>query len=417
MNGFGATLAGRLPVPDDVDQVRPVRLAYVATIAAFVTALYATFNALVLAPVLAREGLPAPWNGLPLLFAAAYLGALLLLLRRRFLAGRLTLLGASVLQVVSLARLIGVATGTTFLALVPILGSIVLFSRAEARWRWISLFLTVGTALLIHLPTFPREPIVVLDAAAIPLVRFLILALASLLIVGVLLWNDRLVATAQDELRSEKQRSEELLLNVLPEPVAERLKRGVNPLADRFDHVTVLFADIVGFTSFAADNEPEEVVSVLNEIFSGFDALAEKHGVEKIKTIGDAYMIGSGLPAPRRDHATAAAEIALGMIEHVEGLQVRKGFEVQVRVGIHSGRVVAGVIGQKKFAYDLWGDTVNVASRLEATGVPCRIHVSEETQRLLRDGYDFESCGATALRGRGEISTYFLVGRKGATAT
>ena len=389
-----------------------MRLAYVAGLAAFLTAVYAAFNAFVLTPLLARDPLPAPWSSMPLVFAAAYLLCLLALLRRRFLVGRLGLLGVSVLQVVSLTRLIGVAAGTTFLALIPVLGSLLLFSRREVRWRWIALGLTVGVALLIHLPAFPTEPIVRLDPSSVPLARFLILFLAALLVVGVVLWNDRLVATAQEELEREKQRSEELLLNVLPEPVADRLKRGVNPLADRFDQVTVLFADIVGFTSFAADNEPEEVVSVLNEIFSGFDALAERHGVEKIKTIGDAYMIGSGLPAPRHDHAGAAAEIALGMLEHVRQVEVRRGFEIRVRVGIHSGRVVAGVIGQKKFAYDLWGDTVNVASRLEASGAASRIHVSGETRRLLEDRYEFESCGETELRGRGTISTHFLVGRK-----
>lgn len=407
-----SSLLARLPVPDRVDQVRPVRLAYVAAVAAFATALYANFNAFVLAPHLSRSELPAPWNSAPLVFGALYLAALLLLLRRHFLGGRLVLLFASVLQVVSLARIIGVETGTTFLALIPILGSVLLFSRLESRWRWLSLALTVGVALLIHLPSFPRDPIVVLDSSAVPLARFLILCLAALLVVSVLLWNDRLVTNAQEELQREKQRSEELLLNVLPEPVAERLKRGVNPLADRFEHVTVLFADIVGFTSFAADNEPEEVVSVLNEIFSGFDDLADQFGVEKIKTIGDAYMIGSGLPAPRHDHAKAAAEIALGMLAHVRALEARRGFEIEVRIGIHSGRVVAGVIGQKKFSYDLWGDTVNVASRLEASGSASRIHVSDETKRLLEDGYDFEPCGETVLRGRGTIETHFLVGRK-----
>ncbi len=408
------SLLSRLPVPVEPTEVRPVRLAYVAGLAAFLTAVYAAFNAFVLTPLLARDALPAPWSSMPLVFAAAYLLCLLALLRRRFLAGRLGLLGVSVLQIVSLTRLIGAAAGTTFLSLIPILGSLLLFSRREVRWRWLALGLTVGVALVVHLPAFPTEPIVRLDASSVPLARFLILSLAALLVIGVVLWNDRLVATAQEELEREKQRSEELLLNVLPEPVADRLKRGVNPLADRFDQVTVLFADIVGFTSFAADNEPEEVVAVLNEIFSGFDALAERHGVEKIKTIGDAYMIGSGLPAPRRDHAGAAAEIALGMLEHVRRVEARRGFEIRVRVGIHSGRVVAGVIGQKKFAYDLWGDTVNVASRLEASGEASRIHVSDETRRLLADRYEFESCGETELRGRGSISTHFLVGRRSA---
>lgn len=408
-----STSRPHFPIPAQADRVRPVRLAYASATAAFATSLLATFNAVVLAPLVSTTILPWPWSAAPLSFAAVYLGALLLLLRRSFLAGRVLVVVGAALQIVSMTRLVGVSAGTPFLTVIPLLGSILLFARSERGWRWVCLAITASAAIVPFAPSFPTTPIVALDPAAVPLVRLSILALASLLVLAVLLWNDRLVATAQEDLQREKARSEELLLNVLPEPIAERLKRGINPLADRFEHVTVVFADIVGFTGFAVDREPEEVVSVLNEIFSGFDALADQHGVEKIKTIGDAYMLGSGLPAPRRDHAAAAAKTALGMIEHVQRVQERYGYDIQVRIGIHSGRVVAGVIGQKKFSYDLWGDTVNVASRLEQSGAASEIHVSEETKQLLHDQYAFEACGETALRGRGTLQTYFLRPRDG----
>lgn len=221
-----------------------------------------------------------------------------------------------------------------------------------------------------------------------------------------------LVDQRTKELKAEKATSERLLLNVLPAPIAERLKTGESLIVDRFDQVTVLFADIVGFTAMSSRTSPEALVTMLNELFSRFDRLAAKHGIEKIKTIGDAYMVVAGIPQPLADHATAMAHMALDMNEAIKEYSTKAGAELQLRIGIHSGSVVAGVIGEKKFIYDLWGDTVNTASRMESTGVPGRIHVTEVTYLKLRDNFDLEQRPQIEVKGKGLMTTYLLVGPK-----
>jgi class 3 adenylate cyclase len=209
----------------------------------------------------------------------------------------------------------------------------------------------------------------------------------------------------------EQQRSERLLLNVLPAPIATRLKAGEAVIADAFPEVTVLFADIVDFTRRSRRIGPAQVVATLNELFSAFDALAQRHGLEKIKTIGDAYMVAGGLPTPRPDHAQAIAEMALAMQAEVARRADPSGRPLQLRVGIDTGPVEAGVIGTSKFSYDLWGDTVNTASRMESHGVPGCIQVTERTYQRLRDGYRFQPRGRIPVRGMGEMDTWFLLGR------
>ena len=209
----------------------------------------------------------------------------------------------------------------------------------------------------------------------------------------------------------EQQRSERLLLNVLPAPIAERLKAGEAVIADAFADVTVLFADLVDFTRSSRRSSPAQVVATLNELFSTFDRLAQRHGLEKIKTIGDAYMVAGGLPEPRPDHAQAVAELALAMREEVARRADPSGRPLAVRIGIDTGPVEAGVIGTAKFSYDLWGDTVNTASRMESHGVPGCIQVTARTYQRLQAGYRFEQRGPIPVRGMGEMVTYFLVGR------
>ncbi|KAB2899739.1 MAG: HAMP domain-containing protein [Kofleriaceae bacterium] len=223
---------------------------------------------------------------------------------------------------------------------------------------------------------------------------------------------EHLVAERTSELEQEKQTSERLLLNVLPSPIADRLKQGEGVIVDRFDHVTVLFADIVGFTALSSRTSPEALVSMLNELFSAFDRLAEEHHLEKIKTIGDAYMVVSGIPEPRADHAQAMARMALDMLDAIAAYAARVGGELTIRVGLHSGSVVAGVIGTKKFIYDLWGDTVNTASRMESSGVPGRVHVTSTTHELLVADYDFEPPRQVDVKGKGLMSTYLIIGPK-----
>jgi class 3 adenylate cyclase len=209
----------------------------------------------------------------------------------------------------------------------------------------------------------------------------------------------------------ERQKSERLLLNMVPASIAARLKQTQDVIADAFDEVTVLFADLVDFTPRSQQIAPAQVVQFLNELFSVFDQLAQRHGLEKIKTIGDAYMVAGGLPDPRPDHAQAAAEMALAMREEVARRADPSGRPLQVRIGIDTGPVVAGVIGTSKYSYDLWGDTVNTASRMESDGVAGCIQVTARTFRRLRDSYRFQRRGSIPVKGKGEMVTYFLLGR------
>ncbi len=206
-------------------------------------------------------------------------------------------------------------------------------------------------------------------------------------------------------------KSERLLLNILPAPIAERLKEGATSIADRFGEVTVLFADICDFTPISEQLPPEQVVELLQRLFVEFDRLVERHGVEKIKTIGDAYMVAGGLPTPRPDHAAAVADLALAMAEAAARFRTPDGRPIRLRIGLHSGPVVAGVIGLRKFSYDLWGDTVNVASRMESHGVPGAVTVSRATRDLLGDAFAIESRGRTMVKGKGEMELFVLAGR------
>ena len=218
------------------------------------------------------------------------------------------------------------------------------------------------------------------------------------------------------ELELERRKSDDLLLNILPKPIADELKQGCEIIAHDFADVTVLFADIVGFTQLSTRLSSTELVELLNQIFSRFDHLAQQHGLEKIKTIGDAYLVVGGVPTPQANHAEAIAEMALAMQAAVAALDL-KGFggkiaqPLTIRIGINTGPVKAGVIGTTKFAYDLWGDTVNTASRMESHGLPGQIQVTTSTYDHLREKYRFEPRGPLAIKGKGEMITYLLRGK------
>jgi adenylate cyclase len=219
------------------------------------------------------------------------------------------------------------------------------------------------------------------------------------------------------ELLLEQERSEQLLLNVLPPPIAGRLKSGERLIADRVSDATVLFADIVGFTSLTRQVSPERMISVLNELFSAFDRLATEHGLEKIKTIGDSYMLVGGLPERRPDHVEAVAEMALAMHPTMIDCSHRLDHPLSLRIGIDTGPVVAGVIGQQKFSYDTWGDTVNTASRMANYGTPNSIQVTGNVVERLHDQYLFQSRGAIKIKGKGRMPVYVLRGRITGPAT
>lgn len=226
---------------------------------------------------------------------------------------------------------------------------------------------------------------------------------------------NRMLTTHEDLhvlLEQEKGKSERLLHNVLPDAIATRLKENSGVIAESYAEVTILFADIVDFTTMSTQVSPEQLVNMLNEVFSAFDQLAEKHGLEKIKTIGDAYMVVGGLPEKRQDHAEAVARMALDMLSVLQDISQARGQCLQVRIGINTGPVVAGVIGTKKFLYDLWGDTVNTASRMESTGSPGRIQVTESTSQRLGDSFHFEAMGERDIKGKGRIPVFLLLDEK-----
>jgi adenylate cyclase len=210
----------------------------------------------------------------------------------------------------------------------------------------------------------------------------------------------------------EQSRSERLLLNVLPRQIASRLKAGESPIADAYDAATILFADIVGFTPLTRELDPKEMVQLLNEIFTEFDRAAERHGVEKIRTIGDNWMGVAGVPSPRAGHAAAAARMALDICAGLDRRRARGERQIDFRIGIESGPCVGGVIGLQKFVFDIWGDPVNTASRMESHGVAGRIHVGEAAYLLLKGTFELEPRGVIEVKGKGAMSTWFLTGEK-----
>ena len=210
------------------------------------------------------------------------------------------------------------------------------------------------------------------------------------------------------QLEQEQEKTENLLLNILPRSVSQRLKAGEKRIADAHAEVSVLFADLVGFTQLSKGLSAPHLVEILDQIFSRFDAIVGEIGVEKIKTIGDCYMLVGGVPEPRADHAVAVVEAGLAMLQAMAEINRQHGTQLQIRVGVNSGPVVAGVIGMHKFTYDLWGNTVNIASRMESTGTPGRIHVSPSTALLLGQRFALEARGSVSVKGIGELDTFFV---------
>lgn len=224
----------------------------------------------------------------------------------------------------------------------------------------------------------------------------------------------RLLELQQEKqlLQAEQEKSDRLLLNILPHSIAERLKRGEHTIAERHAEVTVLFADLVDFSTLANQTDAQELVALLNDLFSRFDRLADRHGLEKIKTIGDCYLVVGGLPEPSARHATDVARMALEMLAALAELNRQRGLQLHMRIGMHSGPVVAGVIGSRKFTYDLWGVAVNLAQRVQASGIPDRVNVSANTFELLRQEFHLTERGTVECKGQGLVRTYLLDGKK-----
>jgi class 3 adenylate cyclase len=224
--------------------------------------------------------------------------------------------------------------------------------------------------------------------------------------------NMEMLNREKELLEVEQLKTEKLMLNILPRPIADRLKRGEKNISGSYPDVTILFSDLVGFTKMSSQTSATDLVKLLNDLFTRFDKRADALGVEKIKTIGDAYMAVAGLPIPRPDHAQLCAELALGMFDDLKAFNQENGKELDMRIGLNSGPVVAGVIGYTKFSYDLWGNTVNTASRMESTSKPGRVQVSPATYEAIKNDFVVEDGGLMECKGLGEILTHLLVSKK-----
>ena len=294
------------------------------------------------------------------------------------------------------------------------LGALVFYGPpAGIRWfgAFVGVFLVFGLAGEIFggLSTLPRwfqSTMVALNVTVGGSVVFFLLALFA---------TQRAEALAA--LRLEQNKAEDLLLNILPRSIADKLKADTATIADQIEAASILFADVVDFTPLSERLQPAEVVGMLDRLFTYFDLLAERHGLEKIKTIGDCYMVAAGVPTPRLDHARAMALMALDMREAMRSKDGVGQLGLELRIGINSGPVVAGVIGRKRFLYDLWGDAVNMASRMESQGTRGQIQVTRETYELLKDEFELEPRGMVAIKGKGDVETWYLVGHRGSDST
>ena len=313
------------------------------------------------------------------------------------------------------------ASGVSLWALLAPIGAVLFIGARESlAWFFAYIFLTAlsGTfdyyladslaATQHKVPTQTTVIFFALNFAAVSTIVFLLLRYSAIEKQKAQAYLE----AAHQQLQVEQHRSERLLLNILPGPIAERLKNSNQTIADGFADVSVMFVDIVNFTRIAEGLNPQQVFSMLNKIFSSFDELAEKYGLEKIKTIGDAYMVAGGLNDERSDYSEALVDMALEMRDLLQrDFQVNQ-MRLEVRIGIGTGPVVAGVVGKKKFIYDLWGDTVNIASRITSEGVPGMVQVDEATYQRLLASFDFLAPQTLHLKGKGDMAVYRAIGRK-----
>jgi class 3 adenylate cyclase len=311
---------------------------------------------------------------------------------------------------VTVSLLGGYETNTHLFLVLVIIAAFFIYPPREKAFMYGILFLTLASFLGLEVWFFSHESVL---GPSPRFVKAMTLNFNIGLVVyvsGFSFYVHKIYFRAEHKLEAERRRSERLLHNILPIKVADRLKTKCETIADGFSECSVLFADIEGFTRFSRSVHPEGLVAVLNEIFSRFDDLVDKHNLEKIKTIGDAYMVVAGLPEPRHDHAEAIAAFALEMHHVLRRYHDEKSWDLKVRIGIDSGPVIAGVIGKKKFIYDLWGDTVNTASRMESHGLPGEIQVTKSTYKLLKDRYELRERGYLHIKGKGKMQTYLLKG-------
>jgi guanylate cyclase len=404
-------VTGRLALvgadPHDDEDLR-ARKALLVLISALILPVAALWGALYLA-------LGSAVGVVPLVYFGILFGAIAVFSRTRdfpwlLRVGQVDILLAPTLSMIPLGGFLD-SGGVGLWGILAPLGALVFSDvRSAARWymAYVVVFLVSGiTGELVGpisepLPGWFTTTMLALNIAVGGTIVFTLLAVFASQ------RRDALVA-----LRQEQAKAENLLLNILPRSIVDRLKAQTRPIADQIVSASILFADVVDFTPWSERLAPAEVVGYLDHLFSHFDELAERYGLEKIKTIGDCYMVAAGVPTPRSDHASALALLALDMLEAMRSTYEVGHLGLELRVGINSGPVVAGVIGRKRFLYDLWGDAVNTASRMESHGTPGRIQIARATYDLLADEFECEPRGTIAVKGKGEIEAWYLIGPRG----
>jgi adenylate cyclase len=403
------TLLGADPRDDEDLRARKALLVLISVlilpVAALWGALYLAFG--------------SPVGVVPLVYFGVLLVAIAVFSRTRdfpwlLRVGQVDILLAPTLSMIPLGGFLD-SGGVGLWGILAPLGALVFSEvRSAARWyvAYVVVFLGSGIAGEIIGPIWTLPPVwftstmLALNIAVGGTIVFTLLAIFA---------GQRREALAA--LQQEQAKAENLLLNILPRSIADRLKDHAQPIADQFESASILFADVVDFTPWSEQLPPAEVVGYLDHLFSRFDELAERYGVEKIKTIGDCYMVAAGVPTERTDHARALAFMALDMLEAMGSDDKVGHLGLELRVGINSGPVVAGVIGRKRFLYDLWGDAVNTASRMESHGTPGRIQITRATYELLADEFVCDRRGPIAVKGKGEIESWYLIRPRGDRAS
>jgi adenylate cyclase len=364
---------------------------------------------------IARLTDPERWTfGLVTLLFAAGLAAVPLLHRFSALAAPLALMVIAYGHIFRIVYTAGTGDGAYLTFLTGAALGILLIGTERIRLAAVLAAVAAGLIIALHV-IVPFSTGVMLPRLEL-LGNFTVNVVTNTVVLfAVVYYAVRQAARAEAAAEREHARSEQLLSNILPPKVSARLKErgeGTRKIADRYDAASILFADMAGFTARASDTEPDALVGFLDDVFTRLDGLVERHGLEKIKTTGDAYMVVSGVPEPRPDHAEALAALALAMRDALAGLVDPKGRAVPIRMGMASGPVVAGVVGRRKFFYDVWGDAVNTAARMEQTAEAGTIQVAPETRELLKERFLFEDRGVIDVRGKGQMQTWFLIGPK-----
>jgi len=351
------------------------------------------------------------WTGIINIVGAAIYAIVPLLHRFGELLPPLTFIGTAYVSIFTICWFVGTGSGLQFYFLVA--ACLIVLQLGVDRIFLAAILAAIAAGMVITLQFLvPR------DTGAQPVwalsLYFVVTTISACVMVVTTVWYSvREIVRAEAAMELEYERSEALLANILPASIADRLKDPArNIIADKYDDASVLFADIAGFTERASDMEPDQLILFLDRLYGDFDALVDKHGLEKIKVSGDSYMVVSGVPQPRADHIEALAALALDMAEAAGLFKDSRGDALPLRIGLASGPVVAGVVGSRRFFYDVWGDAVNVASRMETTDSIGRIQVPEEVYRRLKDDFVLQERGVVEVKGKGRMRTWYLIGRK-----